>query len=90
MGVITRRDRQRVRSTATYQRARVGARVRAAASLAGLSLHQTAQAAGLHYSRLVSIVNGREPMTDTDGRDLALVLCCPEAWLRRGWDDAAV
>jgi hypothetical protein len=29
-------------------------------------------------------------MTDTDARDLALVPYCPEAWLRRGLDDAAV
>ena len=32
---------------------------------------------------------GREPLLDTDARDLAAVLLVPEAWLRRGWDDGA-
>jgi hypothetical protein len=40
----------------------------------------------MSYRHLVAVVNGREPMTLTDARDLAAVLDVPVAWLRDGWE----
>ena len=85
MGLVEPRDRQRLRSSPTDRRRAVGARVRAACALAEVSLLDAAHAAGLNYRHLVAVVNGREPMTDTDARDLAVVLCVPRRWLVEGW-----
>jgi hypothetical protein len=65
----------------------IARRVEAARVLAGRpSLRTIAQQAGISYTHLVGVLNAHEHMTDTDARDLANVLSCPEAWLREGWD----
>lgn len=63
-------------------------RLAAARVLAGdPSLRALATQCGMSYPHLVGVANGREPLLDTDARDLAVVLRCPEAWLRHGWAD---
>ena len=61
-------------------------RVKAARILAGgITLRQTANAAGLGFHHLSAIERGAHPLLDTDARDLAEVLGCPADWLRDGW-----
>jgi hypothetical protein len=63
-----------------------GRRVKAARLLAGgVSLRETASTTGLDYLHLSMVEHGREPLLDTDARDLGRVLGCPPEWLRHGW-----
>ena len=63
-------------------------RVQAARLMAGdPSLRQLASATGMSYRHLIGVVNATEPLLDSDARDLAAALRCPEAWLRHGWAD---
>lgn len=65
----------------------VARRLEAARVLAGRpSLRVLATQTGMSYSHLVGVAGGREPLTASDCRDLSVVLRCPEAWLRHGWD----
>lgn len=64
----------------------VARRLEAARVLAGRpSLRTLATQTGMSYPHLVGVANGREPLLDTDARDLAAELAVPEAWLRHGW-----
>lgn len=65
----------------------IGRRLEAARVLAGRpSLLTLATATGMSYRHLVAVCNGREPLLESDARDLAVALECPEAWLRNGWE----
>jgi len=55
--------------------------------LAGVSAREAALRAGLHYSHLIGVEAGREPLLDTDCRDLGAALDVPADWLRSGWGD---
>lgn len=67
-------------------RVQAGRRVKAARFMAGgISARETATEAGLSYMHLVAVEAGREPLLDTDARDLGALLGCPPGWLLGGW-----
>lgn len=69
-------------------RVAAGRRVNAARLLAGdPPLFELAQDAGMSFAHLRAVVNGVEPLTSTDVRDLAVALDVPPTWLQHGWDD---
>jgi hypothetical protein len=60
--------------------------VKAARLMAGgVSIRETASAAGLSYLHLVAVENGQQPLLPTDAVDLGNVLGVPAAWLAHGW-----
>jgi hypothetical protein len=52
----------------------------------GISIRDTASAAGLSYLHLVAVEHGQQPLLPTDAVDLGRVLNVPPAWLARGWN----
>jgi hypothetical protein len=67
-------------------RAQTARRVRAARLLAGgVSIRDTASAAGLSYPHLLAVEHGEQPLLASDAVDLGRVLDVPAAWLRDGW-----
>ncbi len=87
MGLRRAQDRRRLHATtASADHREVGRRVRAACTLAELTLLDAARATGISYLHLVAVVGARESLTATGGRDLAALLGYPADWLARGWD----
>jgi hypothetical protein len=67
-------------------RAQTARRVRAARLLVGgVSIRDTASAAGLSYLHLLAVEHGEQPLLPSDAVDLGRVLDVPATWLRDGW-----
>jgi hypothetical protein len=52
----------------------------------GVSIRDTACAAGLSYLHLVAVENGQQPLLPSDALDLGAVLGVPALWLAHGWE----